>query len=294
MATGETILGEAQAIHVPTSDNTPARVNANLCDKYVTPAAPAILGTCEFYYRPLHEEYVKKSGISTWQAIKAWATSWNPWDDQDVNRRLLAKRDQLIIANSDNDNWSRHANFMVRHIGCGHQPPDYYVSYGYYYCSIYGAKLKPRLGPKGQDWLDNARYNLQKNMERGLKDNMAGKKITIVCRRYPNRTINMPVPQYELEVTPSTFKTFAFKTHVPAYLDAGLADLPISDLAKITGQPNIEEWQDRETWTQAIESGSQVTQDWGRNATHAIAGTVEAASQAIDRALESLTRHLRF
>ncbi|TBU88435.1 hypothetical protein [Phytopseudomonas dryadis] len=305
MDTEESILGEAQASHVPTSDDTPAQVSASLCDKHVTPAADDIVGTCEFYYRPLQQEYVEKSGVASWEVLRAWATQWNPWDDLDVARRLIAMRDQLIIANSSNDNWSRHANFMVRHIGCGHQPPDYYVSYGYYYCSTYGTRLRPRLSAEGQDWLDTARWHLQSNIEDGLGDNMDGEEIVIVCRRYPNRTVDFPFPQYELEVNPDEFKTFAFKTHVPAYLDAGLADLPISDLVKIGGQPNIEEWLDRDTWEQAIESGVEVIRDKAGRAIDAAGQVVEqvaesarqagaTAGEAVERVLDSLTRHLRW
>ncbi|HRL21979.1 MAG TPA: hypothetical protein PLP85_09465, partial [Alcaligenes sp.] len=178
MTTKEIILGQAQASYLPASDPTPARVSATLCDKRVTPAADSILGNCEFYYRPLHEEYVAKSGVSTREAFKAWSSEWNPWDDLVVARKLLLNRDQLIVANSSDDNWSRHANFMVRHIGCGHRPPDYYVSYGYYYCSNYGAKLNSRLSEGGQEWLRDARKNLQENMEDGLKGNMKGNSIT--------------------------------------------------------------------------------------------------------------------
>ena len=43
-----------------------------------------------------------------------------------------------------------------------------------------------------------------------------------------------------------------------AYLDAGLADLPLSDLIKIAGQPNIQEWGDVRTWEQAVDSAKVV------------------------------------
>ena len=65
----------------------------------------------------------------------------------------------------------------------------------------------------------------------------------------------MPVRQYELELDDDNFKTFAFKTHPLAYLDAGLADLGISDLSKIGMQPNIQEWGDLRTLKQAGVSG---------------------------------------
>ncbi|MDG3821217.1 hypothetical protein L5B88_29925 [Pseudomonas aeruginosa] len=197
--------------------------------------------------------------------------------------RLILKRDRLIQAESSDDDWSRHASFMVRHVGCGPKPPDYYVSYGYYYCSTYGAKLNPRLSSQGQAWLRNARKNLQENLEDGLADNMRGDEIEIPSKNYPNRTSRMKVSRFELEVINETFKTFAFNTHVPAYLDAGLADLPIGDLLKIGGQPNIEEWLDRETWNQALESGDQVLGD-----------KYNKGKQAIEDAIESLMRHLRW
>ncbi len=73
----------------------------------------------------------------------------------------------------------------------------------------------------------------------------------------------MNISQCELEIDNSTFKTFAFNTHVPAYLDAGLADLRLDDLAKIGGQPNIEEWLDGETWRQAFGSGAEVYMEKG-------------------------------
>ncbi|MDF3841937.1 hypothetical protein P3W55_09460 [Pseudomonas citronellolis] len=282
----EVILGRGQALHTPNADKSSVTVEAKRCDTWVPPVAESLLGNCAYYYRPLHGEYVKKSGVSTWQAVKAWASQWNPWDDREVARRLLSKRDRLIPANSSDEDWSRHASFMVRHIGCGHRPPEYYVSYGYYYCSIYGEKLRPRLTAAGQDWLDNARYGLQINMEDGLRSNMKGAQIEIVCKRYPNRTARMSVQKYLLEVTPDTFKTFAFRTHVPAYLDAGLADLPLGDLLRIGGQPNIEEWLDKETWQQAIESGAVVAAEKAGAAT-------ERVGEAAERALEALTRYLR-
>lgn len=195
----ETVLGRASGTFTPTGDTRRIPVQVRLCDKQVPPAAPAVLGRCEYYYRPLHGQYVDKSGVSTWQAVKAWATRWNPWDDRVVARRLLQRRDKLIQAETNDGDWSRHASFMVRHIGCGHVPPDYYVSYGYYYCSIYGAKLFPRLSHAGKTWLENARRLLQVNLENGLGDNMFGDEIVVECKRFPGRTSEMHVNKKQLE-----------------------------------------------------------------------------------------------
>ncbi|OWY38894.1 hypothetical protein CEK28_10210 [Xenophilus sp. AP218F] len=79
----------------------------------------------------------------------------------------------------------------------------------------------------------------------------------------------------------ASFRNFAFDTHVPAYLDAGLADLPVSDLVKIGGQPNIEEWTDGATWKQAIDSGVEVGKDWGGRAAQNSAALVERAMKTL-------------
>lgn len=304
MTSLERVLGGADASYTPADDTERALVCLHVCDKQVPPAAQSIVGKCEFYYRPLHGEYIEKSGVASWEVIMAWVTQWNPMDDVDVFRRLLNKRDRLIAPESTDNDWSRHANFMMRHIGCGHKPPEYYVSYGYYYCSTYGERLRPRLELQGKAWLDQARRLLQVNIELGLKANMDGDEIHVVCRRYPNRNLEMTVPQMELEVDNATFKTFAFNTHVPAYLDAGLADLSIRDLLKIGGQPNVEEWLDGETWRQAWDSSVEVGRekavrageaisDTARTAAEAVSGAARQGAEAVEQALQALTRHLR-
>jgi len=280
------IIGQASATCQLRPANSHSNICASLCNKHVPRAAKSILGNCEYYYQPLHDEYVKKSGVSTWEPFKAWATVWNPWDDLEVAQRLLRNRDRLIQANSTTGDWSRHANFMMRHIGCGHEPPAYYVSYGYYYCSTYGVKLHPRLSLKGQKWLELARRLLQVNMDDGLRQNMMGDQIDIICKIAPKRSVSMEWDQFELEVSPDKFKKFAFDTHVPAYLDAGLADLGVADLMKIGGQPNIEEWLDKDTWDQAIASGVEV-------AKHKANKALEAVEAAVDAALRTLTRVFR-
>lgn len=90
----ETILGAAGASFTPVSDTRRVTVQVKVCDLQVRPAAPSILGNCTYYYRPLHGEYVDKSGVSTWDAVKAWATRWNPWDDRTTAARLLRNRDR--------------------------------------------------------------------------------------------------------------------------------------------------------------------------------------------------------
>ncbi|NUA32013.1 hypothetical protein [Cupriavidus basilensis] len=285
----ENPLGQGGAIHTPVNWQERAKVTASSCDKIVPPAAESIIGQCVYYYRPLHQEYVNKSGAKTWETIKAWLTWWNPWDDKEVVEKLIRNRDALIQPSSDSPLWSRGTNFMMRHIGCGHQMPKYYAGYGYYYCSNYGEKLYPRLTPLGQLWLIAARRNLQQNMEDGLKQNMRGDSIAIPCKFNSNRGFRLSATKFELELNSDKFKEFAFKTHVPAYLDGGLAGLPPDDLMKIGGQPNIEEWLDGATWGQALDSGAEV----GKHKVTHPRQTVKETGEALVRAIQSLLEDLR-
>lgn len=264
-----TVLGTGASILTPSGYQVRPKVALSICNKMVPPAAPSIIGQCPYYYRPLHGEYLetveKVSVSSAWETVKAFATSWDPWKDKEVARRLLHRREQLIAPESTDSDWSRHGNFMMRHVGCEHKPPSYYVSYGYYYCSNYGAKLYPRLSSQGQGWLRNTRKLLQTNMEEGLHQNMVGDQIQMSSIKPGNGSFNMIVRRYGLELDDDTFMSFAFKTHPLAYLDGGLADLPISDLMRITAQPNIQEWGDIRTWEQAIDSGKVVLPKMIRN-----------------------------
>jgi len=262
MADQEKDVGYAESYMRLKSYTKRARVERTVCDDHVPPAADSIIGHCEYYYRPLQCEYTetveKVTAGSAWATVKAFATSWNPWTDKEVSARLLRQRQTLIQPDCTASDWSRHSNFMMRHIGCGHKPPSYYVSYGYFYCSNYGAKLKPTLSKDGQEWLDNARFYLQRNMERGLAQNMQGNAIQMRSVKPGNGSFTMAAPRYKLELDSDMFKSFAFKTHPLAYLDGGLAGLQLADMTKITGGPALEEWADWRTYEQVWDSGKVV------------------------------------
>ena len=164
---------------------------------------------------------------------------------------------------------------MMRHIGCGHKPPGYYVSYGYYYCSNYGKYLLPQLSDKGKAWLASARWFLQHYLEQGLQQNMRGDTISIRGKKPNSGGCEMNVPQYALELDDDTFKTYAFKTHPLAYLDGGLAGLGPVDMYYILKQPNAQEWGDLRTFSQAFDSGVGVGKQYVDN-------TVEYAKKAGD------------
>lgn len=280
------VVGTAHSYMTPTGYTQRPTVKKYMCDSIVPPAADSIIGHCEYYYRPLHCAYTetveKVSTSSVWETVKAFATSWDPWTDKDVAARLLHRREQLVPPNCTDSDWSRHSNFMMRHIGCSHKPPSYYLSYGYYYCSNYGAKLKPQLSEAGKDWLDNARWYLQKNMEDGLKQNMRKNVIQESSAKPGNGSFTMDVQQYQLELDGGIFKKFAFKTHPLAYLDGGIAHLPPSDLLKIMHQPDLQEWGYWGTYEQAGETGWGVTKTWAGDATDTVtSGTEDLVNQAL-------------
>jgi hypothetical protein len=274
-----------------------AEATRTVCDLNVPPAAGSIIGQCEYYYRPLHCAYldtvekVSVSSVSTaaaYTAVKVFARTFNPWTDIKATERLLNRREQLIPPHCTDSDWSRHSNFMMRHIGCGHKPPSYYVAYGYYYCSNYGAKLRPRLSRAGQEWLDNARWYLQKYMEEGLQQNVRRDTIELSSETSGHGGCKMDVQRLQLELDEDTFKQFAFKTHPLAYLDGGLAKLPLDDLFRIMGGPNLQEWADPATYKQAWDSGKVVGQRWAGQARDAWSATKDDLDDPVSRAVSRL------
>lgn len=75
---------------------------------------------------------------------------------------------------------------------------------------------KYSLSSEGQKWLEKTLVNLQRSMEFAIQKTNG-----------------------EIENDPNEFQDFAYKTHPKAYIDAGLFDLPISDLIKIGTTPDF-------------------------------------------------------
>ncbi|KDB06207.1 hypothetical protein LIG30_0481 [Burkholderia sp. lig30] len=284
------VIGVFHSYMTPAGYTQRAEAETGRCNLNVPPAADSIIGQCEYYYRPLncgYTETVEKiklsnaSSAAAFAAIKVFARDFNPWKDVEVIERLLKRRDKLIPPNCTDSDWSRHSNFMMRHIGCGHKPPSYYISYGYYYCSNYGADLYPRLSSAGRAWLRKARWALQNYMEDGLSQNMRRDVIELTSQNPRNGSFRMEMPQYQLEVSEENFKKFAFRTHPLAYLDGGLAWLNPVDMALILSGPAAEEWGDVDTYKQV---GSSM---WGalKNYGGAIS---DESSELVNRVLNRL------
>jgi hypothetical protein len=285
------VSGVFRSYMTPCGYTQRAEADRTKCDLHVPPSVDSIIGRCEYYYRPLgcaYTETVEKlSGSSAWQTVKAFATSWDPWTDEELVHRLLYRREQLIPPNCTDSDWSRHSSFMMRHIGCGHKPPSYYISYGYYYCSHYGSELFPKLSPAGQAWLVSARKFLQKNMEKGLAQNMQGDRISMSAKAPHNGSFSIDVEQFQLELNDETFKKFAFKTHPLAYLDGGIAHLPPADLTLIMIQPRMQEWGSWDTAEQVVKTGWGLVQTWAGRGADAVSSE---ADDLVNQALNFLMR----
>jgi len=260
------LLGSTDTCLTPESSRGKTKVACTQCNCIVPPAADSIIGKCEYYYRPLWpkpDQEVEKMPLTyrTWAKIKAIFVrpTFDPWKDQDVVTRLLKKRKSLLQSGSTDPDWSRYTNFLMRHIGCGHTPPDYYASYGYYYCTKYGTVLLPKLSPAGKIWLQNTRKILQQYMEDGLAQNMKNTGIKMTGKVGGRKLSMRNVQKYKLEIDSEMFRKFAFGTHPMAYLDGGLADLPFEDYWNIgLHGPDLGEYTHGETWEQVISSGEGV------------------------------------
>lgn len=258
----------------PTGNNSVAKVYINpkeKCNKLVNIASPRIYGHCSYYYVPYNGDpikkgtaldYVDKNGVNFRYLythapfLNIVKTSQSNWDFAcEIVYKYIKNREALLALDTGNPNWSRYADFMKRHTSsCGHLPPTYYRAYGYYYCSRFGAYLLPSMKTAtGREWLKNARKYLQLYMDSGLNQNNKGTEIFLSSKLNQKANQKMSFKQQTVELDDKTFKTFAFNSHVPAYIDGGIQNVPLKDLLKIICEPNIQEWMDIETMQQAIQ-----------------------------------------
>lgn len=92
--------------------------------------------------------------------------------------------------------------YKLRHIDAenrGIKPPDYYMNYGDTYLNVFSNEIRPVLSETGKNWLDNARKNLQVELEKILK-----------------------TEGIEAKDDGAVIKTLIYDSHIPAYENAGL------------------------------------------------------------------------
>lgn len=258
------------------------KVGQCICECTVPAAPSSVIGTCEYYYLtyindPIKQaenkppQWANKNGINiryfmNFKQVQQHARGIHasPTMAQDIINRIKNNKEKLL---GNKGSWSRWLNFKERHKECGHEPPEYYISYGYYYCSRFSAYLQPSFKTaEAKQWLTDARRYLQAYMDNGLTNQNTKTVIKFKSKLYPNNpTVEKEIRfkgVKEVELNNEIFKNFAFLSHVPAYLDANLKRIPLEDLIKIWAEPNLQEWMDKGTWDQAIDVATIVYPNW--------------------------------
>jgi hypothetical protein len=96
--------------------------------------------------------------------------------------------------------------------------PPYYMYYGIKYFDRFQA-LKPDVQPETRDWIDKTARKLHEKIEQR----------------------NSGASFAELERNHEEFKQFAYESHPSAYLEGGLKNVPVQDLAKIPFVPDSDD-----------------------------------------------------
>jgi len=180
----------------------------------------------------------------------------------------------------------RNQNYIDRHDvhdgSCN--PPDYYLNYGFKYCSKFKNETYPKLSAKGQTWLLDVLEDLQEYMELGV----VRKSYTSTENTAFNSNYKLPRNSESfytgIECRNADFQAFAFATHPDAYNPSVMETLPAEDLARIGLTPDLSEWGDAATREQAgimwdKMDVSQIVED---TVNRVIDGTKEKAQEAID------------
>ena len=110
----------------------------------------------------------------------------------------------------------RWQDYVTRHAAQNSrtsQPPDYYLAYGDKYCRRFRLEVRRQFSPPGQAWIDKTCILLQQMLEQ--------------------KRANDPLAFARLEEDPVAFRSFAYSNHAAAYIQGGIADLPLHDLILI-------------------------------------------------------------
>ncbi|EPX57821.1 hypothetical protein D187_004700 [Cystobacter fuscus DSM 2262] len=125
----------------------------------------------------------------------------------------------------------REEDFRARNPGV--QPPPYYLQYGDKYVRAFSALGPEQLSLAGLEWRDKALKLLQVEMEKARRED--GLEFA------------------KLERQPEDFRKFAYKTHVTAYLEAGLLSLSTQDLTTILTTPDLQDLLNKDGLEQILE-----------------------------------------
>ena len=119
-----------------------------------------------------------------------------------------------VLADGNADYYiKRYVSHLERY---NSKPPDYYLGYGHKYINRFKNQTRPKLSNAGKKWLDKTAIGLQLLMNKGLRDSNGS-----------------------IALDNDKFRSFAFNTHVPAYVGSGLLDLEAKDKVIIGATPDF-------------------------------------------------------
>jgi len=172
----------------------------------------------------------------------------------------------------------RNENYIQRHRydskSSSDNPPEYYMDYGFKYCSRFRKETYDKLSSDGKRWLIKAFKKLQELMEEGV---VKKSWVATIDQEFNDKYIQSDPNRFYtgIECRNSDFRAFAFATHPDAYDPEIMKTLPVSDLLTVMATPDIKEWLSGDTWHQAILVGERVA-----------AGKLSEVGDAIDSAAE--------
>ncbi|CAA0165208.1 hypothetical protein [Tenacibaculum maritimum] len=281
---GKGIYEKAEVITIGDAEEAPESLVFKKCKAKEPDAAdPSIIGTCS-YYKFRFENFMKRhenckhdppgyyygvmrkieGGLGIVDGINEW---WTPSLEKEMGNEELQE--------------------YKREHGLFKAVPS--KSYGYKYCIRFTYVLMPVLSEKGKLWLVRAKGNLQRYMEMGV----VGK--AFYSRKNKKFNIRYGLPKKKdqfytkIEDRNNEFRDFAFATHPDAYLDAGLAGIPIADKIKVAMTPDFKEWGEGDTWEQAIIVMDEQINYWYEEAKNG----VKAAQEEIENAVREAEEYLK-
>lgn len=242
-------------------------LKVELCDKNVIKSFNnKHYGNCDFY-RFRYDDFMRRHKycghmppvyyfgemreLSSWSVIDNIAEWWTP--------SLTDEMKQISVSVEE-----------VEKKGTKYKPVPS-TSYGFKYCTRFSRVLMPTLTQRGQIWLTEARFKLQKYMEQGVIDKTysANYDVIILDSLENNfndnfKKFNWSTMSYEfdqemqtkyytnIEIDNDKFQDFAFATHPDAYDPVKMSYLSADDLLKVMSTPDMKEWLGSATWAQAL------------------------------------------
>jgi RHS repeat-associated protein len=150
----------------------------------------------------------------------SWTYGEDSWQLTNTNENPdYSKANQVTPTGELNYYEKRYQNHINEY---GTKPPDYYLEYGFNYAKKFSKDLRsdPEISDDLRKWIDETVVGLQVLMEVGIQESTNKKSVN-----------------YKMQGNNKAFRTFAFKTHVPAYTQSGtLKTLPAGELFKIFKQ----------------------------------------------------------